>query len=100
MADTYSVRNTLTPESRIVLSQDQASCDLAGELAVVNLKSGVYFGLDPMGTHVWKLLREPLTFRGLCDVLLHDYDVDGPTLESDMREFLNDLAEHGLVEIT
>ncbi len=100
MAGTHSVRNTLTPESRIVLSQNQASCDLAGEMAVVNLKSGVYFGLDPMGTHVWNLLREPVTFRGLCDILMHDYDVDGSRLESDMREFLNNLAEHGLVEIT
>jgi len=55
---------TLSPESRIALSKDQASCDLAGETAVVNLKSGVYYGLDPMATHVWKLLHEPVTFGG------------------------------------
>lgn len=100
MADTHPVRNTLSPESRIVLSKDQASCDLAGETAIVNLKSGVYYGLDPMGTHVWKLLAEPMTFRGLCDSLGHDYDVDGRRLESDMRAFLNELADHGLIDIS
>ena len=91
---------TLSPESRIALSKDQASCDLAGETAVVNLRSGVYFGLDPMGTHIWTLLREPVTFRSLCDALMDRYDVETSRLESDMRAFLNDLSEHGLVDIT
>jgi coenzyme PQQ synthesis protein D (PqqD) len=91
---------TLSPQSCIVLSKDQASCDLAGETAIVNLRSGVYFGLDPMGTHIWNLLREPVTFRGLCDALMDRYDVDGSQLESDVRVFLAELADHGLVDIT
>ena len=99
VADTHHVRGTLSAESSIVLSKDQASCDLAGETAIVNLRSGVYFGLDPMGTHIWKLLREPVTFRDLCDALIDRYDVDGSRLESDMRAFLNALADHGLVDI-
>ena len=99
MADTHHVRGTLSAESSIVLSKDQASCDLAGETAIVNLRSGVYFGLDPMGTHIWKLLREPVTFRDLCDALIDRYDVDGSRLESDMRAFLHELADHGLVDI-
>jgi hypothetical protein len=91
---------TLSRESRIALSKDQASCDLAGETAIVNLKSGVYYGLDPMGTHVWKLLHEPATFAELCESLMRDYDVNGSTLETDMRAFLGELADHGLVDIT
>ena len=90
----------LSPDSRIALSKEQASCDLAGETAIVNLKSGVYFGLDSMGTHVWKLLHEPVTFGDLCESLMRDYDVDGRRLETDMREFLSVLADHGLVDIT
>lgn len=100
MADTHPVRSTLSPASRIALSKDQASCDLAGETAIVNLTSGVYYGLDSMGTHVWTLLHEPVTFAGLCESLMRDYDVDGSRLETDMRAFLCDLADHGLVDIT
>jgi hypothetical protein len=95
-----AIRHTISADSRIVLSKDQASCDLAGERAVVNLKSGVYYGLDPMGTRIWMLLQEPLTFAALCDSVMQDYDVEGPRLESDMREFLSELAHQGLVEIT
>ena len=91
---------TLSPESRIALSKDQASCDLAGETAVVNLKSGVYYGLDPTGARVWNLLREPVTIDELCSSLGRVYDVEPSRLESDIRAFIGDLAEQGLVDIT
>jgi hypothetical protein len=89
----------LSGGSRIVLSKDQVSCDLAGEAAIVNLKNGVYYGLDPVGARIWNLMREPLTFAQILDSLLHDYAIDRLTLESDLRLFVNQLAEQGLVEI-
>jgi hypothetical protein len=89
----------LSGESRIVLSKDQVSCDLAGEAAIVNLKNGVYYGLDPVGARIWNLMREPVTFAQILDSLLHDYAIDRLTLESDLRLFVNQLAEQGLVEI-
>jgi hypothetical protein len=91
---------TITADSHIVLSKNQASCDLVGETAIVNLRNGIYYGLDPMGTHIWTLLREPLTFAALCESLVHDYDVEASRLETDMRDFLAELVEQGLVEIT
>jgi hypothetical protein len=89
----------LSGGSRIVLSKDQVSCDLAGEAAIVNLKNGVYYGLDPVGARIWNLMREPVTFAQILDSLLHDYAIDRLTLESDLRLFVNQLAEQGLVEI-
>jgi hypothetical protein len=76
------------------------SCDLGGEAAIVNLKNGVYYGLDPVGARVWNLLRAPITFAQLLDALLCVYEVERLRLESDMRGFLNQLAEQGLVEIS
>ena len=99
MGDDPSARLPLSAESRIVLSKDQVSCDLAGEAAIVNLKNGVYYGLDQVGARIWNLMREPVTFAQILDSLLHDYEVDRPTLESDLRLFVNQLAEQGLVEI-
>jgi hypothetical protein len=90
----------LSDGSRIVLSKEQLSCDLAGEAAIVNLKNGVYYGLDPVGARIWNLIREPMTFAELCASLSREYDVDGPMLESDLREFIGQLAEQGLVEIS
>ena len=100
MADTEKSERTLTAESRIARSKNQTSCDLDDETAIVNFENGVYYGLDPTGAHVWNLLREPVTIDELCDRLARVYDVDRSRLESDLRTFVADLAEHGLVEIS
>jgi hypothetical protein len=99
MADTEQNRRTLTSDSRITRSKNQASCDLAGEMAIVNFANGVYYGLDPTGARIWNLLSEPLTVEEVCDTLAGVYDIERSTLESDVRAFVGDLAAHGLVEI-
>jgi hypothetical protein len=99
MADTDERHRRLTPDSRIALSKNQTSCDLAGEMAIVSFDNGVYYGLDPTGARIWNLLRKPSTIDELCDSLAEVYDIDRSTLESDVRAFVSDLAEQGLVEI-
>jgi hypothetical protein len=89
----------VSDRSRIVVAKEQVSCDLAGEAAILDLKNGVYYGLDPVGARVWNLVRESTTFAELRDTLLREYDIDAATLESDLRGLLEDLAERGLVEV-
>ena len=94
------VPRTLTADSRIARSKDQVSCDLAGEMAIVNLANGVYYGLDPTGARIWNLLGDTLTFDELCHALVGVYEVDPSRLENDVRAFVGDLADQGLVDIT
>jgi hypothetical protein len=96
---TADSRLPLSDTSRIVVSPDQLSCDLAGEAAIVNLKNGVYYGLDSVGARIWNLIREPATFGEIRAALVRDYDVEAVRLETDIREFLAQLAEQGLIEI-
>jgi hypothetical protein len=91
---------SLADESKVAVSQDQVSCDLAGEAAILNLKNGVYYGLDPVGARVWRLIQGPKTFAELREKLLEEYEVDVANLDSDLKELLGRLAEQGLVEIT
>ena len=86
--------------TRIVASQQQVSCDLDGEAAILNLKNGFYYGLDPVGARVWNLLQQPRTVAELRDILAAEYDADGARLESDIRDLLSRLAENELVEIS
>ena len=92
--------SSLSDASRIVVSKDQVSCDLAGEAAILNLKNGIYYGLNPVGARIWALIQEPVTFAQIRDALLDDYDVERLSLESDIRDLLNQLAEQGLVEVS
>jgi len=90
----------LAIESRVVASKDQVSSDLGSEAAILNLKNSVYYGLDPIGARIWQLVQEPTTLGHIRDVLRAEYDVDEAQLEADIRDLVQELSAHGLVEIT
>jgi hypothetical protein len=89
----------LSDESRIGVSANQISCDLAGEAAILNLKNSVYYGLDPVGASLWSLIQEPRSLAEIREALLGIYDVDSPQLESDLQSLLMELSEQGLIDI-
>jgi Coenzyme PQQ synthesis protein D (PqqD) len=89
----------VSDDSRFVVSPDQVSCDLGGEAAILQLKSAIYYGLDPVGARVWELLRTPKTLAELRDAIVAEYEVDSETCERDLRGLLEKLASERLIEI-
>jgi Coenzyme PQQ synthesis protein D (PqqD) len=89
----------LDPGTRVVAARDQVSCDLEGEAVILGLGNGVYYGLNPVGASVWKLLEQPRTVAELRDAVVAEYEVDAPRAEADLLRLLGDLAANGLVEL-
>jgi hypothetical protein len=92
---------TLRDESQISLGTEQVSAELDGEAVVLNLRDGVYFGLNPVGTRVWSLLKEaPRSLAELRQAILAEYDVTFEQCDGDLRSLLDALKEHGLIDIS
>ena len=87
-------------QSTVRLSPDQVSSNLNGEAAILNLKTGVYFGLDPVGAAIWNLMAQPTTVESIRSAMLARYEVDATRCESDLFEQLSKLREHGLIEVS
>ena len=85
--------------SIIVASERQVSTDLANETAILNLDSGVYYGLNEVGALVWREVQHPRSVADLRDAILKEYDVDPEACIRDLFKVLRDLATAGLVEI-
>jgi len=85
--------------SVVVAVADQVSCDPEGEAAVLKTKTGVYYGLDDIGTSVWRMLNEPRRVDELVDALLGEYEVDREECQRDVIALLGELAVRGLVDI-
>ncbi|GAC1658449.1 MAG: hypothetical protein NVS9B1_18360 [Candidatus Dormibacteraceae bacterium] len=88
------------PDSTVAAATDQLSADLGGEVAILNLANGVYYGLDGAGALVWALLQEPRPVRDLVAAIVAAYEVDSATAESDLIFLLGRLAAEGLLEVT
>lgn len=83
--------------TRVVKSNDQVSCDLNGEVAVLNLKSTLYFGLDEVGAAAWNALTEPKVASDVCKAVYDQFDVDERRCQQDVLVFLNKLEQAGLI---
>jgi hypothetical protein len=90
----------VTLESIVVASPDQISADLGGDAAILQLKDGVYYSLDPVGARVWALLKEPRCVRDLETILLDEYDVGADQCRRDLFELLEKLLGAGLIQVS
>jgi len=90
----------LTKESIVTVSKDQVACDMAEESAILDLKSGQYYGLNPIGTRIWALIQEPTSVVDILSKLLNEYEVDAERCENDLLTLLEELERKGLVEIS
>jgi Coenzyme PQQ synthesis protein D (PqqD) len=86
-------------DSIVVASKNQVSCPLEDEVAIVQVKAGVYYGLDPVGARVWELIRTPRSVRSVRDTLLAEYQVGAEQCETDLVALLQSLDEAGLIEV-
>src|SRR3954468_21965182 len=77
----------------------QVSAELGGDLAILDSKSGIYYGLDPVGARIWSLLLEWKTVVEIRSVLLDEYDVEPAQLEGDIGHLFDDLFTKGLIEV-
>jgi hypothetical protein len=86
-----------SPTGRICVKPNVIFRALGSESVILNLDSGVYFGLDEIGTRIWQLLEEQ-DVRGVCESLRVDYDVSPQRVEADVIAFVDHLSAKGLVE--
>jgi hypothetical protein len=92
-------RRVVSVGSSVVAAKDQVSSDLGGEVAILDLKGGTYYGLDLVGARIWGLLQEPRTVEEIRDVLLSEYEVEPDRCERDLLALLQRLADEKLVEV-
>ena len=93
------MKNQILKTSTVVITKDQVWCELAGEAIILHLKSGVYYGLSPVGARVWSLIQAPRPVSAVLDMLLEEYEVEPDRCESDLFALLQDLAVRELIGI-
>ncbi len=85
--------------ARLRLPEHVVHRSFVAETVVLNLKTGKYHGLNPMGGHMLEVLNESPSVRRAAEQVAAEYDQDPAVVEADFVAFCSDLLERGLVEI-
>lgn len=89
----------LSLDSIVVAAKEQVSADLGGEMAILNLHNGVYYGLNEVGTRVWELIQEPIVIGQVRNVIWAEYDVEPEQCARDVLALLEEMMAEALIEV-
>jgi hypothetical protein len=80
-------------------SLDSISTELKGETVILDVKTGVYSGLNEVGTVVWCLLENHVTFADIREKILADFEVTSEVCSDNLLSFLKELVDNKLIEV-
>ena len=87
------------PGMTFSIPEDIVFRDLAGEAVILNLGTGMYFGLNAVGTQIWRLIGEGYSSEQLVTALLEEYEIDEGRVRKDLDTLLEQLTDAGLIII-
>lgn len=80
-------------------SPDVVAREVDGELVLLHLGSGTYYGINSVGCRIWELLSESdRSIASLCDVISAECAAPRDVVEEDILVLVASLLDEGLVE--
>ena len=89
----------LSIDQRLVVPPDVLINVVDGQSVLLNLKTERYFGLDEVGTAMWRALTTSPSVQAACEALLAEYEVAPERLRQDILDLAAKLLEQGLLEV-
>jgi hypothetical protein len=81
----------------LVRSKELVFSPVEGEISLLNVGTGKYYGLVSVGARIWTLLADPMKVQTICDHLMSQYRVDRATCEAGVLSFVRQMAAEGVV---
>lgn len=80
-------------------TKDAVACEFGNGLALLNVKSNIYYSLNSVGAFIWDLIQEPKSILEIRNAVLARYNVDPERCKADVDGLLKGLADNGLARL-
>jgi hypothetical protein len=84
-------------ETKLSIPPQVMSRLVGDETVLLDLASGVYFGLDGVGKRIWESVADGDNLSQAVEVIIAEYEVDEAQAQADVLAFASDLVERGLL---
>jgi Coenzyme PQQ synthesis protein D (PqqD) len=86
--------------ARVTIPQHVVFRPFVSETVLLNLQTGVYHGINPVGGRMLEVLARAESVREAAAALAEEFGVPPARVEQDVVEFCRGLVERHLIEIT
>ena len=76
---------------------DLVAAEMDGDLVMMSVETGTYFGLTGIAPQIWDALETAQTTEEIFRQLVSLYEVEESVLLADLTAFLADMQQNGLV---
>lgn len=84
---------------RITIPAQVLARTVGEETVILDLASGTYFGLNPVGARIWQLMVEGKTLEDICAAVESEYDATRAQIEHDLSALVEHLAARALITL-
>lgn len=88
-----------SPETVFRKKADLLESDVGEEIVALDVNRGQCYGLNAVGSRVWRLLDAPMSIRDVCSALQDEYEVEPEVCREEVSRLLADLQSEGLIEV-
>lgn len=89
---------SLTASTTIVAAEPVLSTTIDGETVILHKGVERYYGLNDVGTFIWKLLEEPRTVEEICEEVMNEYDVGYQRCKNDVEDIVSEMNKKELIQ--
>jgi hypothetical protein len=90
----------LSPAVVVVRSDGVIDAEIDNEVVALNIENGTCYGLNRIGSQIWRLLGAPIRISDLCSALLAEYTVEPAVCERQVLDLLEELQAEGLISVS
>ncbi len=84
-------------ETKLSVPPQVMSRLVGDETVILDLASGIYFGLDGVGKCIWESISDGRDLSEAVSSIIAEYEVDQAQAEADTLAFVNELVDKGLL---
>jgi hypothetical protein len=86
--------------STVCHTPSPVAADVAGETVLMSLERSRCYGLGDIGSEIWTKLVSPVRVSDLIEQFSGRYEAPPGVIERDVLQWLNQLADEGLIQVS
>ena len=91
-------RPRISLQSLVARTPEFVGSKIDDKTALLSIRNGAYYGMDPVGSRVWELIAQPVRASAICETLFGEFNVEKAVCEKQVLAFLQQLADADLLE--
>ena len=84
-------------EMKLTIPEQVIFRQMGDEMVLLDLESGLYFGVDGVGQRIWETFVEGRNLEEAVAVVVAEYEVEAAQAQADVIAFVSNLVDRGLL---